>query len=95
MSESERPGKTVFRLAKSVTRTVRCRDNGESACCVKGSVRNRFVSLSIEGGDGWAHLTVEQALDIIVFLNDAIDEIDARQFADAECLGEVGDENPA
>ena len=89
MSDSDRPGKTVYRLAKSVTKTVKCQDNLSNPCRIKGSVRNQYVSLSIHGGDGWAHLTTEQVLNLMDFLIAATDEIDARRFANIEQQEEV------
>ncbi len=66
------------RLRQNVSTDIRCLDNQDVACRLKGSVRNFQLSLSIKGGDAWAHLDRKQAGRLANFIQAAITEIDQR-----------------
>jgi hypothetical protein len=66
------------RRARSVSTNIKCEDNRGRTCRVKGSVRAKYVSLSIHGGDEWAHMTTKQAMRLAQWIVKAVGEADAR-----------------
>ena len=62
-----------------VTLKMKVKDNQFHPVIVfDGSVRGDSVSFTIRGGDQWAHLSKRQALKLIDFLHEAVEEIDRR-----------------
>ena len=43
-------------------RRIKCKDNESNPCEVITSVRGGEISIRVEGGDQWAHITKEQAM---------------------------------
>jgi hypothetical protein len=52
-------------------RRIKCKDNDQKPCVVITSTREQFVSIRVEGGDGWAHITKEQAVHLANWLIEA------------------------
>lgn len=70
------------RLARQMSKTIRCRDNHDADCQAAFSVRDSYISISVRGGDEWAHITTKQADSLASWLTQAAEEI--RQRADAK-----------
>ena len=66
------------RRSRSVSTNIKCEDNDGRPCRVKGSVRQKYVSLSIHGGDEWAHMTTKQAIRLAQWIVQAVEEAEAR-----------------
>lgn len=60
-------------------------------CVVDGSVRGHSVSLSVRGGDQWAHLSREQAIKLSEWLLEAVSEIDYRKGNLTQRVPDAGD----
>jgi len=43
-------------------RKIKCKDNERKPCEVITSIRGGEISIRVEGGDQWAHITKEQAM---------------------------------
>lgn len=59
---------------KQMAKTIECFDtDGNSRAAIKASLRNSFISFRITEGE-WPHLTLDQAMRLLMWLHDAIDE---------------------
>lgn len=67
------------RLARTISKVIKCHDNGDEPCSVKVTVRNYEISVRVDGGDEWAHMTIKQAWRLAEHLVVAAAEVDARQ----------------
>ena len=49
-------------------RRIKCEDNDGNPCKVITSIRGDQISIRVEGGDQWAHITKEQAMQLAQWL---------------------------
>jgi hypothetical protein len=66
-------------FSKPCSVSIESEDNLLNGCVVKMSVRNHSVSLSIEGGDQWPHMTPSQARRLAKWLVRGAEEVEARR----------------
>lgn len=67
------------RFSMPLSVVIESADGSYEKCAVKLSVRNHAVSLRIEGGDEWAHMTPAEARRLARWLVRGADESEARQ----------------
>ena len=76
------------RKAKQVNTRICTEDSSGHGCIVAGSVRGMCATLTIDGRDEWAHLSLGEAIRLLRFLDKAIREIGNRRVADSADIAE-------
>lgn len=72
------------RFSVPLSVVIESEDKSGEKCEMKLSVRNHAISLRIEGGDEWAHMTPAQARRLARWLVRGADESEARRVREFE-----------
>lgn len=67
--------KQIAKTPKPPRLLLKTHDSEESNCELIGTVRHHSIALRVQGGTEWAHMTPDEACQLIAFLEHALVEV--------------------